>query len=111
MEQEGSEDISQAGADIPDGYPVNSLEYSKFIIEKLILVLGEVTYAYIVATPDSSFIVDLAEYHPGEGCFPFAIAAHEGHFFASFDFHGDFVEHQVAAVSLRGFLSLYHHCS
>ncbi len=111
MEEEGAKDIAQAGADVTDSNAVYSLEDRQFIVEQLILVLGEVAYGDIMSPLDYPVMIHLAKDHPCEGCLSFAVAPHEGNFFTSFDLQRDLVKHQVAAVAFRGFVGLNHNRS
>jgi len=87
MEEECSEDIAEAGPDVSHGNPVYRLEDRHIVVQQLILVLGEVTDIDIVSAFQCSLEIDLAEDHPCECRFSFAVPAHESNLFSSFDLH------------------------
>jgi hypothetical protein len=99
-EEERPQEVADFGADVAHGHPVDGLEDRQGGVEAFGLVLGEITYFDVMAGAGRAVVGDFPQDDAGQGSFPLAVAAHEGHLLPSFNGEVDVVEDQVAAIAL-----------
>ncbi len=97
-EEEGSQNIPEAGADISDSHPVEGFEYGILLIEDILLILRIISQCHIISVNGftSQRIQLPCDYFHQSG-FSFSITSHEGHFLPSFHYNVRFRQHFLFA--------------
>ena len=81
---EGSKQIAYLVADFTLGNIINGLEYGKFAIEQRSLVLGKITYLYIMSQLQFTFVLKLTHDTFYECRLTLAVSTHESNLVTSF---------------------------